>query len=304
MIKRLLLLVLGGIIIILIGLWVLTGGPRRAIQSTSKLNNPLSYFFGTGSIGTDFRLPWQGSVDLPGNLFEDATDTANPRNNSSENTSPYSGSVQLEQSAADKDLGNEYIQVISSDSELIDITGWTIENAAGKRVVIPPAADPYIQGVVNPVHDVMLSNSGRAYIYTGPSPLGVSFRENRCIGYLNGDQTFSPELSTDCPNPSEALPETTENLQRYGESCFAFINTVSACELVTTIPANLSPDCISFLARTYSYNGCVSVHQSDADFPDHTWRLYLALGTELWNNQHDVLRLYDVHGLLVSEVTY
>ena len=181
MIKRILGSVFALIIVILIVMWFLGGGAHRAYQSSSKLSNPLSLFFGEGN-GETFRLPWQTTLDLPNDPFgttspAETEGIASSDTTNSSGASPYASSAQLIQGQADKGLSDEYVEITFTGSAPITISGWSLESAySHKRVSIPLAADPYVPGVINEVRPVvLLGNNEHAYIYSGPSPVGVSF---------------------------------------------------------------------------------------------------------------------------------
>src|SRR3989344_1589368 len=102
-----------------------------------------------------------------------------------------------------------FIQLPASDinSASVSIAGWSLQSAvSGARAAVPQAAPLFVLGIVNSVQGISLEPGASVVLTTAASPVGTSFRENRCIGYLNELQIFTPELSGSCPTPSEALP--------------------------------------------------------------------------------------------------
>ena len=140
---------------------------------------------------------------------------------------------------------------------------------------------------------------------TSLSPVGVSFEENICSGYLSELQQFTPELNGSCPSPADTLPQTAENLRTYGASCFDYIANIPSCHFVgANQPTNLSTACRQFVGNNLSYNGCVAMYRSQANFDLPTFRLYLNQSAKLWNDSHDIIRPLDAQGRIVDVLSY
>ena len=184
--------------------------------------------------------------------------------------------------------------------------GWSLQSVyTGIRAYIPTAASSFMMGVVNDRDSIQLPPGASAIINSGMSPVGTSFRENICTGYLEQLQNFSPSLSNSCPTPASSLPLTPENLRIYGETCFDFLQTIPSCTSpLQNIPGNISSDCRSFALNTLSYNGCVLKNRFRPSFITGSWRIYLESDTELWRNTHDIIRLLDGEGRTVDVLTY
>jgi hypothetical protein len=324
MIKRI-LIVVGVIVVIgLILLWIIQGGITSAIHAAENFRNPLSFGGDTGSIST-LQLPWQPAdmtrgPDISGYVAQseqqasDLGGAATPQSGPvmpipSGTPSPYVGKVHLSLGApTESDPSLEYLQLSAgySQSAPIVVSGWSLQSAlSGARVYIPEAAPDFVMGIVNNVVPVMLSSGETAYITTGASPVGVSFEENMCMGYLRELRTFTPDISSECPSPKDALPENAQTLQQYGSSCFDYVGSLSQCHFPgTALPSDLSPTCQSFIVNTYSYNGCVNSYRYNADFHLPAWHLYLNHATQLWGNTHEVIRLLDAQGHVVDSLSY
>jgi len=328
MIKRVLIAVLVFFIIGLIIFWLLSGGLAASARTARTLINPIDLIFGTGtSTGMSLRLPWQpttipqgpdisGSAQAVGHsntpVNEQVSDQSpNPSPSDARLlgfNSPYKGEITItDNTATESDPNLEYIQIAASESNTqpIAITDWSLQSAvSGMRIHIPQAAPLFTLGIINSVQPIYLAPGNSAIITTSASPVGTSLRENICSGYLNELQTFTPELSSTCPAPTEALPQTAENLRTYGSACFDYLNTLPTCHFPTALPSDLSSPCRQFLTNTMSYNGCVNTYHNRPDFTQTTWRIYLAMRAELWDNTHDVVRLLDDQGRVVDVLTY
>ena len=324
MIKRVLIVSLAVFVIALILFWILTGGWAAVARTAQSLSNPIDLIFGTSTSGSFIKLPWQPSELTRGPDISDYAGEADARNEASGDAdqssnvptdprtfgdpSPYAGKVAITgESATEADPAQEFIHISASRNNTapISITNWSLQNAvSGVRASIPQAAPIFVMGVVNEVRGISLEPGASVFVTTAASPVGTSFRENICTGYLNELQRFTPELSSECPTPSEMLPMNADNLRTYGESCFDYLGNVSSCHFPTTVPSALSPACRSFIANTMSYNGCVNTNRGRSAFPLPVFRAYLAFRSELWANSHDVIRLLDEQGRTVDVLTY
>ena len=325
MIKRVLIISLVVFIIALVIFWFITGGWAGAARTARSLANPLELIFGASASGSFLKLPWQPPELTRGPDISDYAGEADARILASGdedqfantppastgafgNPSPYAGKVVIRESAAtESDAAREYIQLTASqnNTQPISITNWTLQSAvSGARGTLPPAAPFFVLGAVNTVQPMYLEPGDSVFITTGASPVGTSFRENICSGYLSELQKFTPELSNECPTPPEMLPMNADNLRTYGSSCFDYLNALTQCHFPTTLPGELSSACRSFISNTMSYNGCINFSRDRIPFVLPTFRAYLGLRSELWSNSHDVIRLIDEQGQTVDVLTY
>ena len=324
MIKRILIGVGIFVIIGLIILWLIQGGASAVARTASGLGSPLSFIFGGGNPFGSLQLPWQPEMTRGPDIsqFADQADQLLAGDTGdiyqSDRTtqilsygtpSPYVGSIRLARGAPEEsDSSQEFLKLDASYALAapVVVSGWSVQSAlTGARVYLPEGATPFIMGVINTVGAVSLASGDSAIITSGVSPVGVSFKENLCSGYLNELRNFTPELSSDCPAPRDALPETPDTLRNYGGACFDYVASLPHCRFPgTNLPGNLSSACRSFVVNTYSYNGCVNVYRAKSDFELPTWRIYLNHTAELWSNSHDIIRLLDGESRTVDVLTY
>src|SRR3989338_503698 len=147
---------------------------------------------------------------------------------------------------------------------------------------------------------VELGYGERAILVTGENPLGRNFKINKCSGYFNQRAAFSPPIYTACPALSNmALPSNLNN------TCINYIESLPAC-IMPTINADtgINNDCDQFVQAHASYAGCVADYKNDKDFDKGEWRIYLSKNTELWDNRHDLIQLFDPAGKLITELSY
>lgn len=315
------LLILG-----LLAYWLITGGAQRAWQAGKNFMNPVATVFNKdAAAGTGITLPWQPEMTRGPDISEYVSiadkqqQTAGTqqaqgaadltRNTQYGSPSPYAGKVVFaSNNAADTDPAAEYVEIqASSDTDAaVPISGWVLQSAvSGAYAVVPQAADVLMAGAVNSIGSVLLPPGGSAIVSTGASPVGVSFRENICSGYLSELQRFSPGLNEGCPSPADIMPQTADNLRTFGASCFDYLSNLPSCHFAgAELPANLTPACRSFITGNLSYNGCVAMFRTRTHFTLPSWRLYLATNYALWDSAHDVIRLLDEHGRVVDVLSY
>ena len=337
MIKTILIYTFFGLILILFILWLINGGIGRTKDAASRISNPLDFFSGIFE-GSNIRFPDVTSqINLPevagtgdGEPYSGSSDNSstNPQENLNDyqnqyddlnreaidaqtfgTPSPYRGKVALRFTAAQApDPHSQYVVVSASGSNAsaVSISGWSLQSAvSGARATIPQAANPYMMGKINAVSSATLSPGAVAYIITGASPVGVSFHENICSGYMGRLVSFIPQITDTCPLPAQDFPATPENLRTYGDACFDYIHSLSTCQLPgNSMPTNLSASCRTYIANNFSYNGCVAAHRYESFFFNNSWYLYLSSATPLWRGGHDIIRLLDSEGRTVDAISY
>lgn len=221
--------------------------------------------------------------------------------------SQYKDIVDLVYVNSSTDVSGEYIsiRVSSIASTSIPVTGWTIKSLnSGTSVTIPKATYLYYSGTVNTEENIYLQKNDTLYLVSGYSPVGASFKVNKCSGYLSQFQTFNPYLYSSCPRPRDenlsSIPKTTIN-----DACLDYIETYPRCKVQTApLPQNWSSECRNFIYNTINYPSCVNTHRYDADFYQNEWRVYLKRNSPLWKSTRENLVLYDNLGKIVDTLTY
>lgn len=303
----------------LIALWLWQGGYWKIAKFAEIIPNPLE----ATTTDAQYRLPGQPdffTVDDTTSAADEmeygASDYQNPRDalydtgasDPNAARSPYAGFVDLQIGAADrKDVDAEYVVIRASDFATVPIpvSGWSLKSSyTGRRAIIPLAASPFYQGVVNSVQPITLGSGESVIFSSGVSPVGVSFRETVCTGYLGQTQQFSPALSNSCPRPTDLLPRSGANAQRYGANCLDYVERLPQCSYPMLLPNELSPACRTYLTNTFTYNGCMQAYAQRGSLNMNTWRAYYASSEELWQNEHDSIVLTDGEGRTVATINY
>ncbi len=325
MLRSVILGLFGFIALGLIIVWVLGGGPQKIYDAVRSASTST----GT-STEKGFALPWQPDGLFPtietDDLFPPGTIDSNSDAELAAlqgeyagneqgvdvrtfgDPSPLYGSVRIDSYASSPHEAStdEALTLAAqfTNTAPISLAGWSLQSAVtGIRIPIPHAASPLVAGTVNVTGPAILYPGATALITTGPSPLGGSFRENRCLPYLTQFQSFSPLFDADCPSPETELPISAENIITYGEACIDYVHALPRCTYPDDIPETVSVACRVFVESTFSYNGCVARHRSENSFQSDSWRLYLGSTKEVWGT-HDVIRLLDAEGQTVDVYTY
>ena len=223
------------------------------------------------------------------------------------NNSQYFGLVKLGFVNRTTNPSQEYITMQASFSAgtPILVTGWTVKSlATNVSMTIPKGAYLFFTGMVNAEQDIYLEKGETLYLISGVSPVGASFKSNKCSGYLNQFQTFAPYLNSNCPLPRNenltSIPRTVNN-----DACFDYIDRFPMCRIQTeSLPINWSYECNNFIYNKINYPSCVETHKNDKDFYGAEWRVYLRRTESIWKTSREEIVLYDNVGKVVDTLKY
>lgn len=308
-----------GIFVFIFLIWIATGGPLHPISFTGPALAQPQELGG----GTYLQFPraaygiGNSTVSLPGSSGGTANSNGSetPPPSSIGGTifgpsSPYRDIVTMNHyvsGVGSVDIRNESvgISIAQNAGTLVDLTGWKlVSEATGIAAAIPGGTEIPTSGVVNSLQDIVLTAGERATIISGRSPIGTSFRENKCIGYLGTFQQFSPQLPQNCPMPSDELVSFYGAYYIRDPACIEYVNTLSRCQAVLSPPTGASSACKNFVVQYLNYNGCVAAHKNDTDFEGDTWRLYLGRTSSMWRTSHEVVKLLDINSKTVDAFSY
>ena len=161
---------------------------------------------------------------------------------------------------------------------------------------------PYLNQV-NQKQPIYISPKDTVYIISGRSPVGFSFKLNKCTGYFEQFQDFSPSLPLDCPYPKdETFPPPPNN---FNDVCIDFIDRLPRCQIYNkTFTPDITHECQVFVDNSSGYGNCVRLHQQDSDFYSSTWRVYLERSQTAWKSRHEIIQLLDRDGKVISQYSY
>tara|TARA_B100000745_G_scaffold53689_2_gene31885 strand:+ start:4700 stop:5602 length:903 start_codon:yes stop_codon:yes gene_type:complete len=228
--------------------------------------------------------------------------------------SPVAGMVTIVQDVLtirESDLEYEYIEIRANkrNAQPINISNWSIQSMVSDSwVSIPQGTRTYTAGVVNDIADIYLNPGESAIIATKVSPIGVSFRENSCSGFLGSTQKFVPALRSSCIDPQSVLTPTIDTIKKYGDACIAFVENMRACTYASSdMPGveNLSDACLEYIQPLFTYNGCVDrLGETDSFYDGKKWRIFLGQSERLWKDNYEVIRLLDEDKRTVDVFNY
>ncbi len=301
-----------GVFVFIFLIWIATGGPLHPISFTgSRLALPDALGGGTyisfprASFGTG-----TSHVSLPSSSNSGTAVTQSLGGSIFGISSPYREMVSLSHyvsgagsaDARDETVG---ISIPQNADQSVDLSGWKlVSEATGFFATIPNGTAVPTSGIVNHMQHIVLTPGERATIISGRSPIGTSFRENKCIGYLSAFQRFSPSLPQNCPMPSDDLVSFYGAYYIRDPNCIDYVNGLSRCQVDVSPPSTLSSACRNFVVKYLNYNGCVAAHQNDSNFNGNTWHIYLGRTSSMWRTKHEVVKLLDDRGKTVDTFSY
>jgi len=189
----------------------------------------------------------------------------------------------------------------SKDEKPINISGWYIMSNRGIVLNIPQAVSDYNPKLaVN--EDIVLEPGGSVTFYNTESPIRFNLRLNKCLGYLNNNYNFVPNLPRNCPYVDRS------EIITFSGDCQSFIMSRPRCYQPT--PNEINSFSLELACRqvldSLNYGGCYSRYRNDKDFFSKEWWVWLGNGfnTSSLDEKHDRLLLFDKQNLLVDEYIY
>lgn len=224
-------------------------------------------------------------------------------------TSAYAGKVEIRSqwSGPSGAPHREYVIIRARDTntERVTISDWSLMSAVNKRTAyIKQGLEMYQPGQGSAsLGPITLAPGDEAVVATSRSPIGYSFRLNKCAGYLDQFQDYLPQLPHECPYPDTEARTAGVSVQN-DNACISYLEGMGQCRIDAAPGANLSQDCRQFITTRLTYQGCTAAHQGDADFKSRQWRVFLGYDEELWRDKREVLVLLDSAGKVVDSISY
>lgn len=196
-------------------------------------------------------------------------------------------------------LFNSYGQISlydnSNGTTSIDVTNWTIKSNSNSEK-IPTAINLYDPSGFTAPTDILMQSGQTLNIYSNTSSFNL--RLNKCSGYLQNDEHFTPALPLDCPYPSQS------DISSFTGSCQQYIYSLYSCALPDM--NNMSIPQTDYNCRNYlenlNYAGCYKQYSNSSDFLSNEWRVWT--GANIVSSLHDTVSLFDRNGLLVDLRVY
>lgn len=229
------------------------------------------------------------------------------------NRSPYFGKIRMSNivGVRQSDPSREYLTLTTNlkITETINITGWYLRSEVTGNYAIIGRANLLPFPNTKNESDIILQQKDRAIITKGFSPIGISFRTNKCTGYFEEHRTFHPSLPLHCPRMRDIQLPTFSPIPDRQDECVRIIERIGRCrtvdnEFIRDLPDTVTESCKTFMRVQMNYNSCVARHFSDTDFPGNIYRIYLGRFGPLWRERGEVINLHDENGLVVATIRY
>jgi len=279
------------VVLVLFGLaivWYYTGGPSRPPATSGPfLEKPLEKHQEIKRKATE--------EIISGKSTEESKEPTN------ESAYKHKAILKVGSAARNSDPQKEYVEIhVSSENEkALPVSDWSLEGANGLNIKLGKGAYLPYSARVNPQENIFLQPGEKAYIVAGKSPIGTSFRLNKCAGYFEQFQDFTPNLPKQCPKPDEEL--LPSNLS---DNCLDYIERMPRCEIDLSIPWYLDAACQNYINQNINYNKCVELHKDDKDFYKGEWWIYLGRNEEMWKNKREKIILYDENKKIIDWDSY
>lgn len=196
------------------------------------------------------------------------------------------------------------IDIVQENLSYLFVSEWQLVGPNGERYELDEAAPTPKQNQPNEASPIVVEAGQKIIVSSGDSPIGVSFRQNACSGYLEQFQNFVPAIARSCPDPTERMPREIRNGPFSEDTCADYIESLPKCQALTEPPAGyLSPTCQQFVEDEISYNACVDTYKESPGFASKTWRVYLGEDNQIWK-ESGTITLLDGKGAVVDEITY
>lgn len=207
MIKTILAWTAAAMVFAVVMLLFINGGGLRSIRDTAgSVPSLRDFVFGIASSSTQFQLPGQEDIGYSLGIDPDFGDTTGGSDtiNGSGGTSGAQLVVLEADGVSATSASEEYVVLYASSANnaAIDITGWSVvSERTGTRIVVPLATTLFTPGSPSKVQGVSLAPGGRILLYTGISPVGVSYQENACTDFLADMPSYASCLSAQQRDP-------------------------------------------------------------------------------------------------------
>jgi len=205
----------------------------------------------------------------------------------------YNGWVKISDTSATAENypQREFIQitVIQKNLSSVDVSKWMLVNQKGEGVALGQVSMLPSFGKVNPTVPLKINGGDVLTVSSGASPIGVSFRMNRCLPYFEQFNDFIPPIQADnCP-----FPTNNKAFQSVDGACQNFANNIPMCQtFADKLPASVGSACKTFIDNHASYRGCVSEYQDNSGFYTNEWRIFLNKDHQMWASG-DTITLID-----------
>jgi len=183
------------------------------------------------------------------------------------------------------------------------ISGWKFRSTVtGSELRIGNATNIPIPGSKNE-QPILVSDTSEIIVMQGRSPISTSFRINKCAGFLEERNNFTPVIDSYCPAVIDDAPPLSRSIDN---TCLDYIESLPGCKVPDDrdFPENLTNACETFLETKVNYESCVANHKNDLDFFVNEWRIFANNSGIIWRDKRDNVQLLDNAGLIVDTYSF
>lgn len=301
------------VVIVALGfVWVFTGGIERTRNNPGAFLKPPAPLDSGEAYGQINLSPSSVKINRGSISGEDVEDSENKvlETRPESLVSEFENKISIKNSSTGpkkSSVSEEYITLNASrkNKDKISITGWKLISAiSGKQITVGRGVEVYRSGIINTEQNITIKPGETVIITTGRSPIGVSFKTNKCVGYFEQFQDFSPSLSKRCPYPNDEY-DNFAIIPANDLTCGEIIDDIRRCEMsLNALPLGTTNECSNFISQNINYTGCVKNHKNDLDFIEKEWRVFLGRSEELWRESKEEIKLIDNTGKTVDTYIY
>lgn len=230
------------------------------------------------------------------------------------NVSPYFGKIKIKNIKTPTSWSPYTLITLISNlkkGEAINITGWQIKSSK-IAFTIPKGVEKYQPAylLLNrsqiPTDNIRVQGFSKIYLSSALSPLNnISFRLNRCLGYLTNYYHFPIPIYKNCPKPSRYDEQFIKEISYLQPSCQKYILNLNYCQIPKhwEIPeVATDKECVNYLNKKFNYQGCFSEYSQDKNFLKNEWHIYINRNLKM--GSLDIIYLKDKNGLVVDKYLY
>ena len=203
-----------------------------------------------------------------------------------------------------KDADEEYLAIKVTDGVSVDITGWTLLNYSNRvGYKIPQGITTNHPIKRERLENILVNNGDVVIVNSGDSPIGKSFRVNKCSGYSQQHLSFYPGIKERCPTALDILENSTK-VSFSDSKCFEYVRNINRCQDPVNVPSSLSNNCESFIRDNLSETSCIENFENDNDFLLKEYRVFLGKSSKVWDKSRGAIFLLDKQENLVDVFEY
>lgn len=196
------------------------------------------------------------------------------------------------------------IRIKNFSQNTINITNWKIVSSLGNFVI--PQGVEFVEPSGNYIKkDIVLNPGEEVKIIASSSPLGFSFKINKCFAYFLKSKPSIKKFLDNIPNicdkfSKEELLELRKG--KYSLNCILVLEKAGCTGIqekdYTLIKNDIS--CLNLINARFNYQSCYEKNKNNIDFIQKNWYIFIPTNF-FYYPRYEEIRLLDENGLLVNK---